>query len=250
MVRQTYKKHEFLATTAIDDQFLSLLLQEFKMILQLGADKNVSGLEGFQGRGKITKFNYENCSYILRLFRRGGLVSKLNSNLFLRSFFNTGSFRPYWEFEVLVKLINQGIKVPTPKVAIVKKIVGNLYHGALVTKELIGSKNLLDLITAADRDFNMLIEVSYLAGIETAKTIQAGIYHVDLHPGNVLCLQNTAYLIDFDKARRIPSNIKFEEIANKITSRWDRSLFKNLVKSDDIRVQLSSSFKAGVYYGK
>jgi len=250
MIRQSHKKYEILSTTELSESFLDSLILEFQSLLHPEKVEQSCELVGFSGRGKISKIECQGSSYVVRLFRRGGVIAKLNNSFFLQPFLKSDTFRPFLEYKILMKLISHGIKVPSPKAAIVKRYVGGFYQGALVTKELVGSKNFLDLIVDKSSDRNMLVENSYRAGVEAAKSIRAGIHHIDLHPGNVLCVSNVVYLIDFDKAICHESGVNFETVAEKVINRWDRSLSKRLSNLDDIKAAISSSFKAGIYYQK
>ncbi len=61
---------------------------------------------------------------------------------------------------------------------------------------------------------------------QTTILIDSGLYHVDLHPGNILVTDNDEiFIIDFHKARM--SNGDKQKLHNKYSARWKRAIKKH-----------------------
>ena len=202
------------------------------------------------GRGEIKRIELSEGSFILRAFKRGGLLSNINKSLFLRPIsLKCSSMRPFIEHSILLELQAVGVRVPSPVLSFTRIKFGLFYQGAIVTRELRNSKNLLALMMddqlSTDGHYG-LIECAYNAGCEVAKIVDAGIFHADLHPGNILIVSNLVYVIDFDKAKKFSKNIESAKNAkNVLIERWSRSILK-WIPNKSRGQEYIKSFQAGI----
>ncbi|MCB0338463.1 MAG: hypothetical protein KDD53_02615 [Bdellovibrionales bacterium] len=139
----------------------------------------------------------------------------------LRSYIRFGETRPQREYQLLEQARSLGVNAPEPLVYIFTR--GLLYQGWLVTREIPEVVSLSELSSLdesrARKALKACLEQIFLL-------IRAGIFHVDLHPGNVAVdLENRVFLLDFDKAR------EFKGAKNRLRDaylhRWRRAVLKH-----------------------
>jgi predicted unusual protein kinase regulating ubiquinone biosynthesis (AarF/ABC1/UbiB family) len=71
--------------------------------------------------------------------------------------------------------------------------------------------------------------------------------HTDLHPGNVLVLADSIYLIDFDKAKMYSNRIKLQKHDKDfLCQRWNRSIEKRIDNKSNAKIYIDS-FYSGVW---
>lgn len=169
------------------------------------------------GRTSTTQTNLDGIgSVIIKHYTRGGLISCFNKN---RYFFSRKT-RGELEFNALIDAIRAGVNVPEPVLFASKG--GVFYKAWLVTREVKNSKNFMDFcINDKEKAIGLLQPICENIG----KLIVSSIYHIDLHPGNIIINQfNKPYILDFDKACRFSGDKK--KLAKKYTKRWQRAVRK------------------------
>jgi len=168
---------------------------------------------GFVLRTEIPPFG----PVVLKQYHRGGLLGKINSSYYLRFSMN----RPAHEYRLLEFVRSNQIEAPKPLAWLTK---GKLfYQGWLLMEEIKYKYSLADCHTLSPEEVSSVLG-SFSVLVE--KLIRARIYHVDLHPGNVLVDANgKVSLIDFDKACIFsgPANI----LRDKYLCRWRRAVIKH-----------------------
>lgn len=154
---------------------------------------------------------------VVKHYMRGGLLGKFVGRRYLRN----GMTRCEGEFNLLQVARSAGISVPEP-VAFISQ--GALWYRAwLVTKEIKDEQSLAELSLSDEehaRDFmeEVVKQVTLL--------IERGIWHVDLHPGNILIDSSSkVYLLDFDKARCVSQDRN--ELRDRYICRWRRAVIKH-----------------------
>ncbi|MCF8111163.1 MAG: hypothetical protein K9J85_06705 [Desulfobacteraceae bacterium] len=170
------------------------------------------------GRIRTRAFELEDAGpVVIKPYFRGGLLARLNK----RTYLGIGKARSRAEFEMLQLVRRQGINAPEPVAYAVKG--GLLYRAWLVTKQIPGAVSLSELsFTDPEKAEKVLPAVSEQIG----KMIRLGIYHVDLHPGNVLVdTGGRAFLIDFDKAGSWSGNRG--KLKQRYVKRWKRAADKH-----------------------
>lgn len=154
---------------------------------------------------------------VVKHYRRGGWLRRLISRHYLR----WGAARSEREYVLLQQVREVGVNAPD---VIAHASRGLLFYQAwLVTREISDTVTLADLsctdLPRAEAALDLMMRQLYLL-------IEAAIFHVDLHPGNVLVDPNgKVYLIDFDKAQ------SWEGSKNKLRDlylcRWRRAVIKH-----------------------
>ena len=178
------------------------------------------------GRGSVIELQLGNAAHaILRMYRRGGMARKVSSKRYFRG---VGAPRPLQELIILQDLHTQGVAVSQPIASVVEKyFLGSFYEGAIATLKVEDSKNLLEMVLSKQAEQEIL-DCSYKAGVEARKMLQQGIFHPDLHLGNVLCDRNgNVVLIDFDRAREFNVAQQLMFYQARTIQRWERAAFKH-----------------------
>ncbi|HEY5754934.1 MAG TPA: 3-deoxy-D-manno-octulosonic acid kinase [Steroidobacter sp.] len=164
--------------------------------------------------------------WVLRHYRRGGLIAKLSQDGYLWS--GAARTRSFAEWRLLAELRRRGLPVPAPIAA--RYVRGWFtYRADLITELLTGTRTLTDSITGHD-----LSESAWRA---VGKTIGAfhreGVHHADLNANNILLAGQGAevYVLDFDRGR-IEARGVWEQA---VLARLRRSLEKIKGQRADVR---------------
>jgi 3-deoxy-D-manno-octulosonic acid kinase len=154
---------------------------------------------------------------VVKPYARGGLLRYFVKRRYLKS----GKTRGQAEYEVLQRVRALGINAPEPVAFAYRG--GLAYLAWLVSLEIKGAQSLARLVLKDEQHARKAME-SVLEQI--GLLIDSRIWHVDLHPGNVLVDQeNTVYLVDFDKGRYFQGNRK--NLKARYLSRWQRAVKKH-----------------------
>jgi serine/threonine protein kinase len=154
---------------------------------------------------------------VIKHYHRGGLFGRLVRSLYVR----WGKTRSQAEFEVLDRARALGVPVPEPVAYIYRGTL--LYRAWLVTKEVSEHESLAQLVL---RDEEAARTVTEQLSDIIALLVEAKIYHVDLHPGNVLIDRDgKIFLIDFDKAHDYPGSKN--DLRDNYLIRWRRAVIKH-----------------------
>jgi 3-deoxy-D-manno-octulosonic acid kinase len=149
-----------------------------------------------RGRGTAWFLSVQNRSWVLRHYRRGGLVSRLLRDQYLWQ--GEEPTRPFAEWQLTYHLHRAGLPVPAPIAARYRKL-GFSYRGDIITERLPEVWSLAQALAAAP--------LSLLAWIGIGRCLrrfhELGVCHADLNAHNIL-IGNTAedervFLIDFDR---------------------------------------------------
>ncbi|MBN1905755.1 MAG: hypothetical protein JW927_11715 [Deltaproteobacteria bacterium] len=211
IITQKYKSYSFGSLSVLNHSQLETLIK----IFDEPNDKTDAVLGG---RGSIKRLDLDGFGpVIIKYNTRGGLI-----RLFIeRTYVRTGKPCNRIEFEQLINASKLGVNVPEP-VAFATK--GSLfYRGWLVIKEIKNSETLASVsLKDEDRTDQLLNEITRQISI----LIDSGLYHVDLHPGNILVNDNNEiFIIDFHKARVF--NAGKEILKDKYFTRWKRAIKKH-----------------------
>ena len=182
------------------------------------------------GRGSAWFVEHGQNAWVLRHYRRGGLVARIVSSNYL--YFGASRSRPFREFRVLSKLSSSGFPVPKPIGAIVNR-AGLSYTGAIIIERFINARPLGDCLDSLDS------QVWREIGRSVRSFHDAGVYHADLNCFNVLLRGSEVFLIDFDKARI------FSGARNSSAAKWKirnlerlkRSIYKVSVSDTNLNVE-------------
>lgn len=155
---------------------------------------------------------------VVKHYLRGGIL-----RFFLqRSYLRHGEYRSKHEFLMLARVRQLGISAPRP---IAYGIEGGLfYHTWLVLSELEGVIALADL--AQEKNSGRFENAMEQLVIQVERMIENRVFHIDLHPGNVVVDGNGhLFILDFDKARMFPGSLN--DLRDRYLRRWRRSVIKH-----------------------
>jgi len=145
------------------------------------------------GRGSSFLLEEQAGTAHLRFYRRGGWIARFLSDAFLLH------NRPYKEFMVHYEAQRRGIPVPNVW-GVWWEQKGPWIRGALLT-EFLPWENLLRY--AKNHSEEACRQAFYQSGKVVGQAVSAGLFHADLHPGNLLISGDAVKIIDLDRARFI-----------------------------------------------
>ena len=211
MVHQTRGAYHFGASRPLSEEALSALVAVFQ-------EKEPDSTSGLEGRRSVSCLDIPRIGpAVVKHYRRGGMIAHLNKERYLR----TGKTRCQVEYEQMVRAGQAGVNIPEPIAFAFKGLV--LYRGWLVTKEIAHQQTLARLSL---REPERLPEVMDRFSKQLAKLVAHGLWHVDLHPGNVLIDEGgRVFLVDFDKARTFRG--AGHRLLAKYRKRWRRAVEKH-----------------------
>ncbi|AOS44855.1 3-deoxy-D-manno-octulosonic acid kinase [Lacunisphaera limnophila] len=151
-----------------------------------------------KGRGTVYFFRAGPAVWVLRRYRRGGWMGRVNRDAYWWQ--GLEQTRPWREWRLLAELRAKGLPVPRPIAARVTRS-GLVYHGDLITERIEGATPLGALLAAGALPREEWGKVGALL----ARFQAEGVRHDDINVSNVLRDGRGAYhLIDFDKALIAP----------------------------------------------
>jgi 3-deoxy-D-manno-octulosonic acid kinase len=169
------------------------------------------------GRGAACFFRWQEQDWVLRHFRRGGVIAHIVKDMYLGC--SVKATRSWKEWQLLAALFSQGLPVPRPVAA---RAVMNRgwYRADLITVRIPDS---MSLSTCLQRT-PLPQEVWCSIGACVRKFHDFGVYHADLNAHNILLdKEDKVYLIDFDQCRLCSSGADWKHSNLK---RLQRSLKK------------------------
>lgn len=187
-------------------------------IVALLGHKVTRGTRVLEGRADTRGENINGLGRIfVKHYARGGLLRLVISD----RFYGESGGRAKIELEMLLRVNKLGLRVPKPIAYVVQG--GRLYCAWLVLEELQGYTTLAQISREEEETVHRVFDdLVRQIGI----LLDNKIFHVDLHPGNVLVgPQRELYLIDFDKAHTV--NIPRPELRERYLRRWRRAVIKH-----------------------
>jgi 3-deoxy-D-manno-octulosonic acid kinase len=154
---------------------------------------------------------------VVKRYHRGGVLGRFIRDIYIR----WGKTRSQAEFELLDSVRSLGVSAPEP---IAYAYRGRFFYRAwLVTREVSEHESLAQL---SSTDEELARELTEQLADQIALLVQAGIYHIDLHPGNVLVDDNKKlFIIDFDKA--VEYQGRKNDLRDSYLVRWRRAVIKH-----------------------
>lgn len=151
------------------------------------------------GRGAAVRVQAGEASWVLRHYRRGGMVARVLGDRYLWN--GAERTRGFAEFRVLAALAKRGLNVPVPVAARYRRR-GAHYRADLITRYIDATQTLAERVRAALLDGTDAQRV----GSCIAEFHRAGAYHADLNAHNILLDAQRVWLLDFDRgALRTPA---------------------------------------------
>ena len=221
----TYNAYQFGTCTPLTELQMSRLIGFFSQ-----PPPKTNSVLG--GRSSVSYHRIEDLGpVVVKHYNRGGLWGRLVRRRYLK----WGKSRSQLEFELLQKVRDLGINVPEPLLYAHRGRL--IYRAWLVTREI---KQPLSLARLSLNDEKRTRQVMASVIDQISRLIDHGIWHVDLHPGNVVIDQNDrVFLLDFDKGSLHQGNkIK---LRNRYIHRWQRAVSKHKLPK-----MLSEMLQAGL----
>lgn len=146
-----------------------------------------------QGRGTTYFIAHESQHWVLRHYRRGGLIGKLLTDEYVYG--GLEKTRAFAEFTLLTRMRESGLPVPEPVAAHISRH-GLFYRADLITALIPNSQDLHHTLCNEALDTAVWEEV----GKTIARLHQAQVYHHDLNIHNIMQDNNgKIWVIDFDR---------------------------------------------------
>lgn len=149
------------------------------------------------GRGHAWFVDFRGQHWVLRHYRRGGLVAKLSRRLYLG--WQLGRSRAWREWQLLKRLYDQQLPVPRPVAALVRWPWGRacgLHQACILVERIDGARTLADRIQHQP----LTVDLWHRVGACIGRFHQHNVYHADLNANNIMLDRNDrVYLIDFDR---------------------------------------------------
>lgn len=195
-----------------------LTVQQLKQLVRLFNTPTNTVDSVLGGRSSVTIAQLEGIgSVVVKYYTRGGLLRYMVKLRYVK----WGKTRCQTEYELLQKVRNFGVSAPEP---IAYAFQGSLfYKGWLVTREIKQKQTLAEL-SCADEEHAQIAMKELINQVSTL--VNNNIFHVDLHPGNVLVdSHDRVFLLDFDKACLSRKNKN--KLRDQYLSRWRRAVIKH-----------------------
>jgi 3-deoxy-D-manno-octulosonic acid kinase len=147
-----------------------------------------------RGRGAAHFIRHEGKRYVLRHYRRGGVLARLFGDRYRWA--GEERTRPFAEWRLTYSLHHAGLPVPAPIAARYRR-TGSTYTGDLITERLATVGSLAECLHTG--------ALSVVTWISVGRCIRRfhdlGVCHADLNAHNVLLSEDGVYLIDFDRCQ-------------------------------------------------
>ena len=175
------------------------------------ARRGYAGIQDVQGLGRV----------FVKQYAHGGLLRHITGGRFLC----VGPSRSLLEFSMLERVRSLGINAPRPLLFVNKGSF--LYRSWLFMEEIVDSRNLAQISSSADaNDADILHDGMTKLGQQVLTLIENKIFHVDLHPGNVLLdASGRVFIVDFDKACEYQGST--DTLRDLYLRRWRRAVIKH-----------------------
>lgn len=145
------------------------------------------------GRGNVLFIDDGERHWVLRHYRRGGLVGKLIRDQYLWQ--GAEATRSFREMRLLAALREQQLPVPAP-VAARYVHSGMVYRADLITESIPNARTFAQGLTGGRLSYEMWQSV----GATLARFHAADVHHADLNANNILIDdQQKVWLLDFDR---------------------------------------------------
>lgn len=180
-------------------------------------DSGEARAENLHGRKPLTRIDLEDIgAAVVKHYRRGGLLRRVNRRIYVRC----GKTRPCQEFEFLEAVGRLGIAAPQPLAWVTKGAF--FYRGWLVMRRIDHVGNLVD---ACRQDRSLAKAAMGEMSTQIGLLLRHNVFHVDLHPGNIVLTRNGGlYITDWDKGTFYSGGR--QKLIGKYRARWNRSVEK------------------------
>ena len=155
----------------------------------------LAGHLGSGGRGNTFFVGNVPRQFVLRHFRRGGLVGKIvHDQFFWGGEENTRSFA---EWRMLAKMAEHDLRVPRPAAASYSRH-GTFYTADIITVRIPGVRPLSEIVAEAPQDADFWASV----GAAIHHFHDVGVYHADMNAHNLqIDGDGKLWMLDFDRGQ-------------------------------------------------
>jgi 3-deoxy-D-manno-octulosonic acid kinase len=145
-----------------------------------------------RGRGTTWFVRSGDSSFVLRHYRRGGLMARISKDRYW--FTSESETRSFAEWYLTYHLFRAGLPVPVPIAARYQRR-GMLYRADIITQRIENSESLAARLARGPLPLSQWIAV----GRTLRRFHDAGVHHADLNAHNILLTPEQVYVIDFDR---------------------------------------------------
>lgn len=169
------------------------------------------------GRGQVLFIRDDQRRWVLRHYRRGGLIAKFNQDRYL--WMGAEATRSFREWRLLAKLVELELPVPAPVAARYVR-TDMMYQADLITEEIAGARSLASVL----KNQSLSAEYWRAMGMTLARFHINGVQHADLNAHNmVFDHAETLHILDFDRGNiRSPNQSWIDQVLARLL----RSLHK------------------------
>ncbi len=148
-----------------------------------------------QGRGAAHMIYAAGKGFVLRHYRRGGLVARITRDNYMWR--GESATRPFVEWQLMYHLHRAGLPVPAPVAARYRR-QGLVYKGDILTERVMQADSLAGRLRG--RGVPILVWIAIGRCIRSFHEL--GVCHADLNAHNILLgPDDSVHLIDFDRGR-------------------------------------------------
>lgn len=171
------------------------------------AGRGYTGVQELPGIGRV----------FVKQYAHGGMLRGLTGGRFLCG----AKSRSRAEFDMLEAVRAFGVKAPQPYICVTK---GSFFYQTwLIMEEIRDSRN---LVQVSREDGDLLQDSMKRVAEQVLLLIKHNVFHVDLHPGNVLISKTgEVFIVDFDKARFYTGSS--QSLRELYLRRWRRAVIKH-----------------------
>ncbi|MFM2481331.1 3-deoxy-D-manno-octulosonic acid kinase [Celerinatantimonas sp. YJH-8] len=167
-----------------------------------------------QGRGQAVFFQHAESQYVLRHYRRGGMVGNISHDRYL--YLGAAQSRCWQEFHLLSEIVKRGLPAPVPVAARLVRD-GLFYRADLITQRIRHAQDLSELLVTQ----RLSVEIWQQVGFVIRQFHKAGVDHSDLNIHNIMLdREGKIWIIDLDKSR-----------LRKKTGHWAKANLERLYRS-------------------
>lgn len=173
-----------------------------------------SGTQAVGGRGRVLFIRDGERHWVLRHYKRGGLVGKVLTDQYLWA--GAEATRSFREWRLLSHMHGLGLPVPVPVAARYKRS-GFIYRADLLTVEIPGASTLTQRLEQAVLDSATWQRI----GITLARFHAIGVHHADLNANNIVFDAHAdVFVLDFDRGR-----------IREVSQGWINAVLERLLRS-------------------
>ena len=195
----------FFVTESVEKTATGAILYDKSIINRISADLFTAngwrhsdvliGKLGSGGRGETLFVGNVPRQFVLRRFRRGGLIGRFVQDRFFWS--GEENTRSFAEWRMLAKMAEHDLRVPRPAAARYSRH-GTFYTADIITVRIPGVRPLSEVIAEAPQGTEFWTSI----GVAIHHFHDVGVFHADMNAYNLQIDENgELWMLDFDRGR-------------------------------------------------